>query len=100
MKHTPGPWDAWHRHINGRLNDDEIDGLGWNIDGPPKPMRGQFSLAAYEYLFLICKHTGDARLVAAAPDLLAAAQEMVKQNYNSIGAQKLRDAIAKAVGDE
>lgn len=58
-KHTPGPWRVRHRHYDAGPNEDEIGGLGWELEGPPEPMRGHFALAA------------DAHLVAAAPDLLA-----------------------------
>ena len=63
-EHTPGPWVAKHRHSEAKATDDEIYGLGWYIEGPPEPMRGQFAKAA------------DARLIAAAPDLLAALEEV------------------------
>jgi hypothetical protein len=59
-EHTPGPWIAKHRHSEAKATDDEIYGLGWYIEGPPEPMRGQFAKAA------------DARLIAAAPQMLAA----------------------------
>lgn len=61
FKGTPGPWQACHRHCDATGSEDEMSGLGWDVDGPPAPMlRGMFSLAA------------DAKLIAAAPDLLAA----------------------------
>ena len=58
-EHTPGPWTVRHRHVLCGPDDDESCGLGLEVDGPPEPMRGKFALAA------------DARLVAAAPDMLA-----------------------------
>ena len=62
-EHTPGPWKALHRHVRGK-HTDEVNGLGWDIFGPPEPMlRGQFARAA------------DAHLVAAAPELLAACEK-------------------------
>lgn len=66
MAHTPGPWRAEHRHSGAGATDDETGGLGWDIVGPPEPsMRGQFARAA------------DARLVAAAPELLAACKALL-----------------------
>ena len=55
---TPGPWTVNHRHIAGSENDDEMSGLGLEIEGPPEPiLRGQFSRSA------------DARLAALGPEL-------------------------------
>ena len=59
--HTSGPWTTYHRHSEASPHDDELDGLGWQLQGPEEPMlRGTFAKAA------------DAYLVAAAPDLLDA----------------------------
>ena len=56
MNSTPGPWFARPRHVDNDGTQDEMGGLGWDIEGPPEPMlRGQFALA------------GDAYLVASAP---------------------------------
>ena len=60
MTHTPGPWRVDHRHIHAERDSDEMSGLGWELTGPRKPMRGDFARAA------------DAHLAAAAPDLLEA----------------------------
>ena len=87
---TPGPWTA--RPLSG-LNDgtqDKITGLGWSITGPPEPqLRGQFSRAA------------DAYLVAAAPELLEALEELLEWELSMAGLghprlDKARAAIAKA----
>ncbi len=46
-KLTPAPWVASHRHCMGTDADDEISGLGWDIEGPPEPLlRGTYSKAA------------------------------------------------------
>ena len=63
-KFTPGPWRVNPRHGHG----DEVSGCGLDIDGPPEPLLlGQFSREA------------DARLAAAAPDLLAACSLLVEE---------------------
>ena len=63
--HTPGPSRAVHRHSHGGADDDELAGLGWEIEGPAEPaLRGQFARAA------------DARLAAEAPTLYEALREI------------------------
>ena len=63
---TPGPWRVKHRHIHAEHDSDEMGGLGWELTGPPKPMRGDFARAA------------DAYLVAAAPDMYDALVDAVE----------------------
>ena len=56
---TLGPWIAKPRHIDNDGFQDQIDGLGWDLEGPPVPMlRGQFARAA------------DAYAAAASPDMV------------------------------
>ena len=93
MEHTPGPWQAYARHVHNDGTQDEMGGLGWDIHGPPKPqLRGQFSLA------------GDAYLVAAAPDLLAALENavvMLRTYGENVGCiEECAAAIAKAKGEQ
>ena len=69
MEHTPGPWTASARHSSNDGTQDEMSGLGWEIEGPPEPMlRGQFAKAA------------DAYLIAAAPDLLEALEDFCEHH--------------------
>ena len=96
-KHTPGPWKARARCVTNDGTQDEMAGLGWNIEGPREPSRGQFSKAA------------DAYLVAAAPDLLEALEGMLNGggcidecehdppyvNWHSGWCDKVRAVIAK-----
>jgi hypothetical protein len=64
-KHTPGPWVAECRHVSypgGEWPKDEF--LQWEVKGPLLPWgRGDF-------------YQSDALLIAAAPDLLAALQNL------------------------
>ena len=95
-EHTSGPWKARARCITNDGTQDEMAGLGWNIEGPPEPTRGQFAKAA------------DAYLVAAAPDLLEALKKAeaaltiassyvnMEQRYMRSSLESIRDAIAKA----
>lgn len=85
-KHTPGPWSYFHDtcavcEANGDAE--------YIIDGPPGGNHGQFSEEA------------DARLIAAAPDLLEALIEtLVIAERNEMGPWRKRAqaAIAKATG--
>ena len=56
---TPEPWVAVARHRDNDGTQDEMDGLGWDIEGPPEPMRGQFSKCA------------DAQFAAHSPEYVA-----------------------------
>jgi hypothetical protein len=60
-KHTPGPWTYWHDECSECERAGEKEFV---IDGPPGAQHGQFS------------HEPDARLISAAPDMLAVLQEM------------------------
>lgn len=101
-KHTAGPWSIYNRPINGNL---------------PEPERFVFGVKG-EHLLTTCllfQDTGvsgetveaNARLIAAAPDLLEAAI-FAEQTYrypsdveSEIEAlEKLRKAIAKVEGKE
>ena len=95
MSHTPGPWNACPRHVDNDGTQDEISGLGWDIEGPRQPqLRGQFAKAA------------DAYLIAAAPDLLEAAEKAIRILNEEVGHfgvrvnfPDLRNAIDKAKGE-
>jgi len=96
MKHTPGPWVATHADGNDLIvksgDIEVVAGCGWR--GPPY-MRGN--------------PDADARLIAAAPDLLAALQAlaygelilpMVSEREQRRQLQEMAfAAIAKATGE-
>ena len=96
-EHTPGPWIAQPRHIHNDGTQDEMDGLGWDIKGPPAPMlRGMFAKAA------------DAYLGAAAPELLTGYARLwafVRERYFEVTdawldlEEEYEAAIAKAKGE-
>ncbi len=56
---TPELWVAVARHSGNDGTQDEMSGLGWDIEGPPEPMRGQFSRCA------------DAQFAAHSPEYVA-----------------------------
>lgn len=94
--HTPGPWRAG-------LGDDQ------------SPRHGEFELACLEhhvfgtgiyapgdyYSENYAEHEANARLIAAAPDLLAACKRALEDEGALVGATRrgeIRAAIAKAEG--
>lgn len=88
--HTPGPWGYWHDSCRTCEERGEMEFV---IDGPPGGAHGQFS------------HEPDARLIAAAPELLVALKALVEfadrmtgrvePEYGQLTAA--RAAIAKAL---
>ena len=96
-EHTAGPWKARARCVTNDGTQDEMAGLGWNIEGPPEPTRGQFFKAA------------DAYLAAASPEMYKALKAMVdhfgplEDNHlvhktARLATKKAKAAIAKAEG--
>lgn len=98
-KHTPGPWKATCRDMTykgGDWSEDEF--LQWEVEGPRAPFgRGDFFQA-------------DARLIAAAPDLLEALHAMLSHTamldpsqgfdgFDHSAVNQARAAIAKAEGE-
>ncbi len=95
-KHTPGPWEAYHNTYYDT----------WSVCD----IGGQFTLTDLYYLDEETHHripyadSGDvveanARLIAAAPDLLAAAEYFTSEGFDPAeGFRRLKAAITKAKG--
>ena len=88
-KHTPGPWE-WEKVEGGP---DELVVTEWTLKGPD-------ALCRYWY---DNPPTQDAKLIAAAPDLLTALEELVdwREAYGAgekLPLDKARAAIKKATG--
>lgn len=90
MSHTPGPWKTRsHRsnvYVSGGIDDSDKE-LWITVQTPGDEIRA-----------------ANARLIAAAPDLLAALKELVADKYlgDPINADRMktaRAAIAKATGE-
>ena len=93
-KHTPGPWTVnYETDINGMENDPE-NGCAGLVD------------VAHVYMRTVPgRHEANARLIAAAPELLEALQEAVDRQAYREGSgpnwwENARAAIAKATGEQ
>jgi hypothetical protein len=97
-KHTPGPWEASRWRVCGRIDTDRICVI---CD------------TAHNAKSRTPENEANARLIAAAPDLLAACQQLLK-DFNQLwldttdgehgepldqGPNMARAAIAKATGE-
>ena len=86
--HTPGPWTAVHATVSAQIDVMEIAEVadmrvipasgGWPTAGAPE---------------------SDARLIAAAPELLKALQDLCDTLGECGMTEKARAAIAKATGE-
>jgi len=86
-KHTPGPWVVVGSHVERHDGD------------------GIYSRIAACYETTICEEHGgtalaNARLIAAAPDLLAALRALVHPMASDEDVDHARAAIAKAEGNQ
>lgn len=103
---TPGPWRARHRCVDARSHDDQLIGLGWEIEGPPRPLlRGTLANAADAYLAASAPVLRDA-LVECASELEDEICEMIqrheKRRYveHSLGVlRRVRAALAASRGE-
>lgn len=91
VKHTPGPWITFQPRGDGSVPV-RTGGLGLTI--------------CYVHDGAICDAIANARLIAAAPELLEVAQEILDRGYVSESIPEERDdhlalkaAIARARGD-
>ncbi len=103
VKHTPGPWEWVRCKPNG------TDGP-WQcfLQSPPNECNDTMVTAMREDLaaFPYAATSPNARLIAAAPDLLAALQQIVydeettdSRNPEHPSITAAREAIAKATGE-
>jgi len=94
-EHTPGPWE-WAKNAMGNVYTD----LGSPLNDDVWPV-----LEAEDYY--VCMSDANARLIAAAPELLAVVEELVEsadywsEYFVPIGiVDRMKGAIAKARGGE
>ena len=94
-QHTRGPWACFYKHKY-----DE-----WHVSLPMS--EGSMKWALFDDGVRSENPEADARLISAAPDLLAAVQRLLRAHYKSDGieysgdhpAAEARRAVAKALGD-
>lgn len=87
MQHTPGPWRCFYKSKY-----DE-----WHVSVPMS--QSTMKLALFDNGVKSENREADARLISAAPDLLAALQEVVAISERKHDAwDKAHAAIAKAMG--
>ena len=94
-KHTPGPWKIVERNADRIFREISIRPVNSQVKGAVFPI-ASVRYPSQEF------GQANARLIAAAPDLLAFAQEWLErqgtdENYMTA---KARAAIAKATGEE
>lgn len=77
-EHTPGPWEAWmpQTHVAGEERT-------WSVKGPPS-----------DFMFL--REEADARLIAAAPELLEACKLLEDADTRHVNCQ---DCGGQGVGE-
>lgn len=87
-QHTPGPWQA----------------IKWTCNAPTTVLVDDFTEFTKKRVVAECSKTADARLIAAAPELLAALRAMLthmgmdEDEWNKPTFDQARTAIAKATG--
>jgi hypothetical protein len=90
MTHTPGPWRAsegWPSDV-------------WHVDMPGRAYSIGVSRADNDDDMTVDEVQANARLIAAAPDLLAAAKLVLEAGDQEYVKFIVRDAISKAEGRE
>ena len=103
-KHTPGPWYVFHSAHRGRFDD---DGPGaFSIGDAQTAYSANILCSRYEWPERAEEMKANARLIAAAPDLLKALQAIVATCSVRIDDPRIalfdaaRAAITKATGEQ
>ena len=102
-QHTTGPWYVFHSAHRGRFDD---DGPGaFSIGDAPTARSANILCSRYEWPERAEEMKANARLMAAAPDLLEALIELADCGAEAWGEDRpcvkwARAAIAKATGEQ
>ncbi len=97
MTHTPGPWKATQGSCGGEPM------TWWDVDGAPETFEGS-SVAFPQSVCMVMSHSngateGNARLIAAAPDLLMALKHWQDNTLTPLERyHETKAAIMKAEG--
>lgn len=94
--HTPGPWEYMTElHPNSRLADSGI--LGYRIRGSDQGLLTTIA-EIFPQAYPVAVNDANARLIAAAPELLADAIESIDSIYEII--RWMEDTALPALGDD
>lgn len=75
-KHTPGPWNL-ESHVDHQTLDFAVSDTGRLTDYSVYPPKGRMPIASIQHAFNGKRTAANARLIAAAPDLLDALKELL-----------------------
>lgn len=95
-KHTPGPWSIYHSKFGPEVRTDDV-----NADQRIAVCHYATTLRADCEDMESGEHEANARLIAAAPDLLASLKELIPLWSSGIDepwVKRAKEAIAKACG--
>lgn len=88
MKHTPGPWNAKSAESHGTsVTGPSGISIAWSSTSMTVGKEGSYSIGYQEA-------AANARLIAAAPDLLAALKAILNHPVSVVTVQLMQDAIA------
>jgi hypothetical protein len=98
-KHTPGPWvaiDDYEVSVDAESNiGNEI--AAWWVVGNPDVGNGEVAAILHFYGSEEAQADANARLIAAAPELLAAAKELLNWPHDGPEPSRLWDALLAAI---
>ena len=98
--YTPGPWEVHENNLIRQWGRYQVLHPLINQDGPYKGQRGGYLIVVGQNEVGPILSKADARLIAAAPDLLEAVIYLVESPQSHNALLKALDAIAKATGEE
>lgn len=97
-KHTPGPWWFMSERGNGLYSGHHIEGAAVFVLAPSAALAQEYE----DNNVFVLPSVADQKLIAAAPEMLAALEHAVRyfDQLTPSDAARYRIAIAKATGDQ